>query len=152
MRMNLETMLPLLRCPRSGGTLAVRRDTLVSSSGQVYPLVAGKPVLVRTIREWYLTPPTPGGRCCASTTPSGWNSCSGITKSAPTAARPPNELRCKTGSTHRSRWRRVCPDRCSIRPRLKTPRARDEGGNRLTARCAMRGSPATLRSAELEES
>lgn len=57
MRMNLETMLPLLRCPRSGGTLAVRGDTLVSSSGQVYPLVAGKPVLVRTIREWHLTPP-----------------------------------------------------------------------------------------------
>lgn len=55
--MNLETMLPILRCPRSGGTLAVRGDTLVSSGGEVYPLVAGKPVLVRTIRDWHLTPP-----------------------------------------------------------------------------------------------
>jgi SAM-dependent methyltransferase len=57
--MKLATMLPLLRCPHSGGTLAVRGDTLVSSSGHVYPLVAGKPVLVRTIREWHLTPPPP---------------------------------------------------------------------------------------------
>ena len=57
MRMNLETMLPMLRCPRSGGTLAVRGNTLVSTNGDVYPLVAGKPVLVRTIRDWHLTPP-----------------------------------------------------------------------------------------------
>lgn len=55
--MNFETLLPLLRCPRTDGPLAIRGDTLVSASGEVYPIVSGKPILVRTIREWHLNPP-----------------------------------------------------------------------------------------------
>lgn len=55
--MNLESLLPLLRCPRTGGPLAIRGDALVSAAGERYPIVSGKPILVRTIREWHVNPP-----------------------------------------------------------------------------------------------
>jgi len=55
--MNVARMLPLLRCPRSGAELARAGDRLVSPSGETYPLVNGKPILVRTILDWHLAPP-----------------------------------------------------------------------------------------------
>lgn len=56
-RMKLESLLPLLRCPRTGDLLTLRGDTLVAAGGETYPIVSGKPVLVRTIREWHISPP-----------------------------------------------------------------------------------------------
>lgn len=55
--MDVARMLPLLRCPRSGAALAREGDRLVSPAGETYPLVNGKPILVRTILDWHLTPP-----------------------------------------------------------------------------------------------
>lgn len=52
--MDLQTLLPLLRCPRTGTKLSA---DLVSESGETYPFVNGKPVLVREIRELHLTAP-----------------------------------------------------------------------------------------------
>ena len=55
--MNLQETLPLLRCPRSHTSLTPVRDKLVSASGDEYPIVNGKPVLVRRILNWHVTPP-----------------------------------------------------------------------------------------------
>lgn len=55
--MEIVRMLPLLQCPRTGGSLVCEADRLVSPSGETYPLVNGKPILVRTILDWHLTPP-----------------------------------------------------------------------------------------------
>lgn len=55
--MDVARMLPLLQCPRAGGPLDRESDRLVSPAGEVYPLVSGKPILVRTILNWHLTPP-----------------------------------------------------------------------------------------------
>ncbi len=55
--MNLQETLPLLRCPRSHTALSPVGDKLVSASGDEYPVVNGKPVLVRRILDWHVTPP-----------------------------------------------------------------------------------------------
>ena len=55
--MDVARMLPLLQCPRSGGALAREAGRLVSPAGETYPLVNGKPILVRTILDWHLAPP-----------------------------------------------------------------------------------------------
>lgn len=55
--MDVARMLPLLRCPRTHATLARDGERLVSPAGEAYPLVNGKPILVRTILDWHLTPP-----------------------------------------------------------------------------------------------
>ena len=54
---NLQETLPLLRCPRSHTALSPVGDKLVSASGDEYPIVNGKPVLVRRILDWHVTPP-----------------------------------------------------------------------------------------------
>jgi SAM-dependent methyltransferase len=54
---NLQETLPLLRCPRSHTALSPVGDKLVSASGDEYPVVNGKPVLVRRILDWHVTPP-----------------------------------------------------------------------------------------------
>jgi SAM-dependent methyltransferase len=55
--MDVARMLPLLQCPRSGGSLAREAGRLVSPAGETYPLVNSKPILVRTILDWHLAPP-----------------------------------------------------------------------------------------------
>lgn len=50
-------MLPLLRCPRSGRSLMFEDGRLVSTAGESYPLVDGKPILVRTILAMHLASP-----------------------------------------------------------------------------------------------
>lgn len=57
MVMSLAQMLPLLRCPRSGTSLHIAGDTLVSEKADRYPIVNGKPVLVRQIERLHTTAP-----------------------------------------------------------------------------------------------
>jgi SAM-dependent methyltransferase len=54
---NLKETLPLLRCPRSHTSLSQVGEKLVSASGDEYPIVNGKPVLVRQILDWHVSPP-----------------------------------------------------------------------------------------------
>jgi SAM-dependent methyltransferase len=49
--------LRLLRCPRSGTALALAGDELVSDTGERYPIVNGKPILVRQVEALHVTPP-----------------------------------------------------------------------------------------------
>jgi SAM-dependent methyltransferase len=55
--MNVDAMLPLLQCPRSGTALRREADKLISERGDEYPIINGKPVLVRTILDMHVTPP-----------------------------------------------------------------------------------------------
>lgn len=51
-------LLDHLRCPRTGQPLRLGGDEIVSKDGaQRYPIVNGKPVLVREIRDLHITPP-----------------------------------------------------------------------------------------------
>lgn len=52
----LDAILPLLRCPRTGAKLERSGDKLFAG-GNAYPIVNGKPVLVRTIELHHVTPP-----------------------------------------------------------------------------------------------
>ena len=51
MTRTLDAMLDVLRCPRSGTRLHSDGRRLVSERGDHYPIVDGKPVLVRQITE-----------------------------------------------------------------------------------------------------
>ncbi len=53
----LLTLLPLLKCPRTGTQLSIEGEGLVSAAGERYPLINGKPVLVRDIQPMHTTPP-----------------------------------------------------------------------------------------------
>lgn len=56
--MNLEKMLPLLQCPRSGTSLVrIDAETLRSEAGATYPIVDGKPILVRRVEPLHVIPP-----------------------------------------------------------------------------------------------
>lgn len=55
--MRLTSLIPLLRCPRTGEALVFESNRLVTPSGNAYPIVKGKPVLVRTIRDHHLSEP-----------------------------------------------------------------------------------------------
>jgi SAM-dependent methyltransferase len=58
MAIALDAMLPLLTCPRSGTTLTRSGDhQLVSETGEIYPIVNGKPILVKQITPLHLTIP-----------------------------------------------------------------------------------------------
>ena len=50
-------LLPILRCPRTHGPLRFTQGRLVSDAGEEYPIVNGKPVLVRAIQAHHLAPP-----------------------------------------------------------------------------------------------
>lgn len=51
-------LLPYLRCPRTGTKLSIVGDQLISEDGtQQYPIVNGKPILVKTVRDLHITPP-----------------------------------------------------------------------------------------------
>lgn len=53
----LERWLPLLRCPRTGAPLSLDGETVRAASGETYPVVHGKPVLVRRIERLNVEPP-----------------------------------------------------------------------------------------------
>lgn len=50
-------LLPILRCPRTHGALHFNQGKLISDGGEEYPIVNGKPVLVRAIQAHHLAPP-----------------------------------------------------------------------------------------------
>lgn len=58
MVMPLSDILPILQCPRTGTSLSFDGDLLISEAGERYPIVNGKPVLVRQIQDFHITPPT----------------------------------------------------------------------------------------------
>lgn len=49
--------LDILRCPRSGTSLWVSGDELVSATGERYPVVNGKPILVQRVEDFHITAP-----------------------------------------------------------------------------------------------
>jgi SAM-dependent methyltransferase len=55
--MKLEQMLEILRCPKSGSTLELTEQGLSATDGKIYPLVAGKPILVRNLLPMHLNTP-----------------------------------------------------------------------------------------------
>ena len=54
-----EACLPILRCPRSGTALRIDGMFLVSADGDRYPVVDGKPVLVRNAQPLHGKPASP---------------------------------------------------------------------------------------------
>ncbi len=54
----LIAMLPLLQCPRTGTSLSVADGKLVSETGEEYPIINGKPILVRQVQDFHVTPPS----------------------------------------------------------------------------------------------
>ena len=50
-------MLPLLRCPKSGTQFHRIGDQLVCEAGYAYPIVNGKPIIVREMAPLHVTPP-----------------------------------------------------------------------------------------------
>ncbi len=53
----LDRILPILRCPLSGTRLKRQGSELVSEDGRRYPIVEGKPILVRRIQPFHRRPP-----------------------------------------------------------------------------------------------
>lgn len=55
----IRELLPILRCPRTHGALHFDQGKLVSEKGEQYPIISGKPILVRFPEARHLTPPAP---------------------------------------------------------------------------------------------
>jgi SAM-dependent methyltransferase/uncharacterized protein YbaR (Trm112 family) len=55
----IRELLPILRCPRTHGALHFDQGKLVSDGGEQYPIINGKPILVRAPQTCHLTPPAP---------------------------------------------------------------------------------------------
>ncbi len=53
----LFKLIYLLRCPRSGTRLRLTEGKLQSESGETYPIINGKPILVKRILDMHVTPP-----------------------------------------------------------------------------------------------
>lgn len=53
----IKNMLPFLQCPRTGSSLSLQNGELRSSAGETYPIVEGKPILVRQVQDFHITPP-----------------------------------------------------------------------------------------------
>lgn len=53
----IRELLPILRCPRTHGALHFDDGKLVSERGGEYPIINGKPILVRSPQTHHLTPP-----------------------------------------------------------------------------------------------
>lgn len=54
----LDAILSILRCPRTGLSLKRVEGYLMTATGERYPIVNGKPVLVREIQSFHVTPPS----------------------------------------------------------------------------------------------
>ncbi|MGF0237185.1 methyltransferase domain-containing protein [Rhodococcus sp. IEGM1300] len=57
MNKKIEAALHLLRCPRTGTALHIEGSELVSAAGERYPIINGKPILVRNVMAMHITPP-----------------------------------------------------------------------------------------------
>ena len=53
----IRALLPILRCPRTHGGLRLAHGKLISEAGEEYPIVNGKPILVRSLQPHHLSPP-----------------------------------------------------------------------------------------------
>ena len=53
----IRELLPILRCPRTHGALHFSEGRLISEGGEQYPIIDGKPILVRWPQTHHLTPP-----------------------------------------------------------------------------------------------
>lgn len=53
----IKELLPILRCPRTHRPLHLDAGKLISDGGEEYPIVNGKPVLVRSLEAHHLEPP-----------------------------------------------------------------------------------------------
>jgi SAM-dependent methyltransferase len=56
----IKELLPILRCPRTHTALHFDQGRLISDGGEEYPIVNGKPVLVRSLQAHHLEPPAAG--------------------------------------------------------------------------------------------
>src|SRR5271170_1232142 len=59
MTMKIKEMLPLLRCPKSHSPLTLKNDGLRSDHGDEYPVINGKPILVKHILPFHVNVPAP---------------------------------------------------------------------------------------------
>jgi Methyltransferase domain len=57
MAIEIKKMLPFLQCPRTGTAVRLVQNRLISDGGEEYPIVNGKPILVRHIQEFHITRP-----------------------------------------------------------------------------------------------
>src|SRR2546421_10458080 len=57
MNERIKELLPILRCPRTHGPLRFDHGNLISEGGEQYPIINGKPILVRLPQTHHLTPP-----------------------------------------------------------------------------------------------
>jgi SAM-dependent methyltransferase len=57
MNERIRELLPILRCPRTHGALHFEQGKLVSEGGKQYPIINGKPILVRVLQTHHVTPP-----------------------------------------------------------------------------------------------
>jgi len=55
---SIDDLIKIAQCPRTWTPLSRSGDEIVSAAGERYPIVAGKPVLVREIRDFHLRPPS----------------------------------------------------------------------------------------------
>lgn len=55
--MKIEQMLPLLRCPKSHSPLTLKKDWLFSERGDEYPVINGKPILVKHVLPFHVNVP-----------------------------------------------------------------------------------------------
>lgn len=53
----IKELLPILRCPRTHTAVHFDQGRLISDGGEEYPIVNGKPVLVRSPQAHHLAPP-----------------------------------------------------------------------------------------------
>lgn len=53
----INDLIAILRCPKTGSCLRLEHDVLVSEAGERYPIVNGKPILVRQIQPLHVRPP-----------------------------------------------------------------------------------------------
>jgi len=56
----IQRAIPVLQCPRTGASLIIEGQEVRSTTGEVYPIVNGKLILVRQIELFHTTPPSQG--------------------------------------------------------------------------------------------
>jgi hypothetical protein len=53
----IERAISIFRCPRSGTSLSLVGQIVRSASGETYPVVDGKPILVRNVESMHTEKP-----------------------------------------------------------------------------------------------
>jgi hypothetical protein len=56
----IQRAMSILRCPRSGTSLSLEGSVIKSASGETYPIISGKPILVRHVEPMHTENPTEG--------------------------------------------------------------------------------------------